>query len=90
MFRIVDKFREIMNSQITTDELSKIDELRTKLLSVIPGLTENSKKTIQEIVSDTLSVEKPARDRFGNLSILFGLQTSVLSVEEVGLREDAR
>lgn len=88
MFRIVDKFREIMNSQITTDELNKIDELRTKLLSVIPGLTENSKKTIEEIVSDTLSVEKPARDRFGNLSILFGLQTSVLSVEEVGLRED--
>ncbi|MBQ9670953.1 MAG: bifunctional (p)ppGpp synthetase/guanosine-3',5'-bis(diphosphate) 3'-pyrophosphohydrolase [Prevotella sp.] len=77
-----------MNSQITTDELNKIDELRTKLLSVIPGLTENSKKTIEEIVSDTLSVEKPARDRFGNLSILFGLQTSVLSVEEVGLRED--
>lgn len=88
MFRIVDKFREIMNSQITTDELNKIDELRTKLLSVIPGLTENSKKPIEEIVSDTLSVEKPARDRFGNLSILFGLQTSVLSVEEVGLRED--
>ena len=88
MFRIVDKFRENMNSQITTDELNKIDELRTKLLSVIPGLTENSKKTIEEIVSDTLSVEKPARDRFGNLSILFGLQTSVLSVEEVGLRED--
>lgn len=77
-----------MNSQITTDELNKIDELRTKLLSVIPGLTENSKKNIEEIVSDTLSVEKPALDRFGNLSILFGLQTSVLSVEEVGLRED--
>ena len=88
MFRIVDKFRENMNSQITTDELNKIDELRTKLLSVIPGLTENSKKNIEEIVSDTLSVEKPALDRFGNLSILFGLQTSVLSVEEVGLRED--
>lgn len=88
MFRIVDKFREIMNSQITTDELNKIDELRTKLLSVIPGLTENSKKNIEEIVSETLSAEKPARDRFGNLSILFGLQTSVLSVEEVGLRED--
>ena len=88
MFRIVDKFREIMNSQITTDELNKIDKLRTKLLSVIPSLTENSKKTIEEIVSDTLSVEKLARDRFGNLSILFGLQTSVLSVEEVGLRED--
>lgn len=77
-----------MNSQITTDELNKIDELRTKLLSVIPGLTENSKKNIEEIVSETLSAEKPARDRFGNLSILFGLQTSVLSVEEVGLRED--
>lgn len=76
------------NSEITLSEKQLISSLRNKLIEILPKNDENSIRLIDNLIDKSLYEEKISRDIFGHLSILFGLQTAIIAIEEESLRND--